>query len=194
MTATAPKAPAAKAAAKATPAKKPQVAAKASAETASKPSTKPGAKPDAAAALAFAMPNFELPETLMPDGAIELAEKSLASARDTFAKTSASVEEQSAAIEKSIDCATKSAKDLNQKTMDAVKSNMDAGFNFLTDLMAVKSFSDAIELQTAFAGKQFETFSAQSKDLQESLTKGIEETSAPVKAAAEKTMESIKAA
>ena len=178
-----------------TPAKRTAAKTKAPAKALAKKAA--AAKPTSAPAFAmpaFEMPSFALPEAVMPEGAVAFAEKSIESARDAFDKTTSSVEEQGAAIEKSFDSATQSAKELNKKALEAAKSNMDAGFNLLSEMMTVKSLSDAVELQTNFVGKQFDALSAQSKDIQETLTKGIQESSAPVKTAAEKAMETIKAA
>lgn len=208
MTTAAKKAPVrkkapAKAAATATPAEEvkaapaKEVAPKAAPEAEVKAET-PKATPKAAeapvAAAMFSLPSFEMPSSLPSQDMVDLAEKSIANARDFYEQTKASLEEQGSALEKSIALATESSKDFQGKMVEAAKSNMEAGFSFLTGLIAAKSISEAIELQTAFAAKQFETVTAQGKDLQDSLTKGLEETTAPIKAAAGKAMESLKIA
>ena len=182
------KAPAKKAAATPAPAK---------AETVEAPALKaekPVATEAPAAAAMFALPSFEMPTALASDDVVDLAEKSIANARDFYEQAKASMEEKSNAFEKSMLAATESSKDLQGKVVEAAKSNIDAGFSFLNGMIAAKSLSEAIELQSSFAAKQFETLSAQGKDIQESLTKSFEEASAPMKAAADKAMESLKVA
>jgi phasin family protein len=76
--------------------------------------------------------------------------------------------------------------------MDAAKANIDAGFAFMKDFMAVKSVSEAVELQTAFARERFDASSAQAKDMQAKVTKMTEEATKPVKDAMAKSMEASK--
>ena len=215
MTTAAKKAPArkkapAKAAATATPAKdikadaapaKKQAAvaasveAKAPAPKKASPTTKKAASeaPAVAAAL-FAMPSYDMPSSLPSQDMVDMAEKTIAKARDFYEQTKSGLQEQSSAIEKSIELATESSKDLQGKMVDAANANIEAGFSFLNGLVAAKTISEAIEFQTEFAAKQFETVSTQSKEIQDSLTKSLEETTAPMKAAAGKAMESLKIA
>ena len=49
--------------------------------------------------------------------------------------------------------------------IDVARANTNATFDFYRQIMTVKSFSEMIELTTAHARKQFETVTAQSKDL-----------------------------
>ena len=78
--------------------------------------------------------------------------------------------------------------------IDVAKSNIDAGFAFLKDFMAVKSVSEAVELQTAFARERFDASTAQAKDMQSKMTKMTEEASKPMKDAVSKSMENFKVA
>lgn len=210
MTTVAKKAPVrkkapAKAAASATPAKDvkaapakpeaekaPVTPAKSETPKATAKAGKGAAEASAAAAALFSMPAFDMPSSLPPQDMVDLAEKSIANARDFYEQAKSSLEEQSSAFEKSMGLVTESSKDLQGKMVDAAKTNMEAGFSLLTGMIAAKSFSEALELQTSFAAKQFETFSAQSKDLQESVSKSLEDAAAPMKAAADKAFDSLK--
>ncbi|WP_114011344.1 phasin family protein [Cohaesibacter intestini] len=210
MTTAAKKAPVrkkapAKAAAAATSSKDVKAAAAASpAEEAKTPAAEPkaaapkarktaGEAPAVAAGL-FAMPSFDMPTSLASHEMTDLAEKSIANARDLYEQAKSSFEDQTSAVEKSFELATESSRDIQGKMVDAARANMDAGFSFLNGLIAAKSISEAIELQTSFAAKQFETLSAQGKDIQDGLTKSMEEATVPMKAAAGKAMESLKIA
>nr|WP_321445691.1 phasin family protein [uncultured Cohaesibacter sp.] len=214
MTTAAKKAPArkkapAKAAATATPAKDikadaapakkqaavaPSVEAKVPAPKTSPTTKKAASEAPAVAAALFAMPSYDMPSSLPSQDMVDMAEKTISKARDFYEQTKSNLQEQSSAIEKSIELATESSKDLQGKMVDAANANIEAGFSFLNGLVAAKTISEAIEFQTEFAAKQFETVSTQSKEIQDSLTKSLEETTAPMKAAAGKTMESLKIA
>jgi phasin len=143
---------------------------------------------------AFDMSAFEMPENPLPDMMRDYAEKSIASAREGYVKAKASVEEGQAALEESVDTAIESTTALNKKVLDATQSNMAAGFDLVRDILGVKTLGDAIELQTAFIRKQFEVVSGQSKDIQDSISKSVEDVSAPVKKIVEKSMDNMKAA
>jgi hypothetical protein len=61
-----------------------------------------------------------------------------------------------------------------------------AACDFASELMGAKSFSDFVELSTAHARKQFETFTAHTKELAELAQKVATETVEPIKANASK--------
>ncbi|MCV6576501.1 MAG: phasin family protein [Cohaesibacter sp.] len=147
----------------------------------------------------FAMPSFDLPNMdlsvqMMPEMVRDMAEKGIASARDNYETARAAADEQNAAVEKSIDTAREAGMELNKKALDAAQANVEAGFNFIRDILAVKSVGDAIEVQTAFARTQFDAVSAQAKDFQETVNKGAQDIVAPVQEALNKNIDAIKAA
>jgi hypothetical protein len=57
--------------------------------------------------------------------------------------------------------------------------------------MTVKSLSEAVELSTAHARKQFETMTAQSKDLAALAQKVATETAEPVKESVSKAFKKV---
>jgi phasin len=70
--------------------------------------------------------------------------------------------------------------------MEMMKANTTATLDFAQELLGIKSPSDAVELWTSHAKKQFEIFSAQSKELTELGQKVATETVEPIKANASK--------
>ena len=67
-----------------------------------------------------------------------------------------------------------------------MKANTTATLEFAQELFGVKSPSDAMELWTSHTRKQFETFTAQAKELAELGQKVATETVEPIKANASK--------
>jgi hypothetical protein len=65
--------------------------------------------------------------------------------------------------------------------IELARSNTNAAFDFATELMTVKSLSEAVELSTAHARKQFDALSAQSKELTALVQKVANETAEPIK-------------
>ena len=51
------------------------------------------------------------------------------------------------------------------KVIEAARENTNAAFDFATRLMTVKSLSEVVELSTAHGRKQYETVTAQTKEL-----------------------------
>jgi phasin len=70
--------------------------------------------------------------------------------------------------------------------MEMMKANTTATLDFAQELLGIKSPSDAVELWTSHAKKQFETFTAQGKELTELGQKVATETVEPIKANASK--------
>ena len=82
--------------------------------------------------------------------------------------------------------ASKGASEYSAKLMEMMKANTTSTLDFAQELLGIKSPSDAIELWSAHARKQFETFTAQSKELAELSQKVATETVEPIKANASK--------
>ena len=137
---------------------------------------------------------FPISTADVPEAFRDMAEKSVAQARENYAKVKAAAEDATDVLEESFETARANTLDLTAATLDAAKSNVDAGFAFLKDFMSVKSLSEAVELQTAFARERFDTSTAQAKDMQAKMTKMSEEASKPVKDVVAKSMEAFKVA
>jgi phasin len=148
----------------------------------------------AAVSAPFEAFSLNLPTVEVPAAFRDFAEKGIAQARDTYAKMKSAAEEATDMVEDTYEAARESAFAIGVKTLDAAKSNTDASFALARDLFGAKTFAEVIELQTAFARKQFDTVSAQVKELQELTTKFVTDAARPVTTQVEKTFKDIKAA
>src|ERR1700686_949104 len=124
---------------------------------------------------------FEVPEQMRA-----LAEKGVSQARDSYAKFKDVAETHNGTIEAVFASASKGASEYSAKLMEIMKANSTANLEFAQELIGVKSPSEALELWTAHAKKQFETFTAYSKELAELSQKVAAETAEPIKASASK--------
>jgi phasin len=124
---------------------------------------------------------FEVPEQMRA-----LAEKGVSQARDSYAKFKDVAESHNGTIEAVFTTASKGAGEYSAKMMEMMKANTTATLDFAQELLGIKSPSDAVELWTSHARKQFEIFSAQSKELTELGQKVATETVEPIKANASK--------
>jgi len=145
---------------------------------ASKPKTKPAGVFEMPK---FEMPKFEMPKVEMPAAFREFAERGVAQAKDTYEKMKAAAEEATDVLETTYSTATKGASDYGLKVIELARANTNAAFDFAGEIMAAKTLSEVVELTSAHARKQFETLTAQSKELSALAQKVATESAEPIK-------------
>jgi phasin len=156
------------------------------------PTTAPKAKakpaPDTFETAKFETPRLEAPNQHATDeGAAlfrEFAQKSIAQAKQTYETLKTAAEESTAVLEDTYQTAAKGVTAYNLKVIEAARTNANATFDFASRFVAVKSFSEAVELSSAHARKQFEALATQSKELAELAQKVASETAEPIRASA----------
>jgi phasin len=135
---------------------------------------------------AFGIPGVEVPAVFR-----DLAERSLAQAKENYERTKAAAEDATDVLEDIYSTAAKGTSDYALKVIEASRTNTNATFDFARDLFAVKSWSEAVELSTAHARKQFETMTAQGKELSALAQKCALETAEPISAGVSKTFSKV---
>ena len=126
----------------------------------------------------FEIPNFEMPKMEIPAAFLEIAEKSVSQAKETYEKMKSAAEEATDVLEDTYATATKGASDYGLKVIEAVRANTNATFDFYAEFVKVKSYSELVELSTSHARKQFEAMTAQTKELTELAQKVTTEIAA----------------
>jgi phasin len=139
----------------------------------------------------FGMPNFEMPKMEIPAAFRELAEKGVSQAKENYEKMRTAAEEATGLMEGTYATASKGASEYGSKVIEAARTNTNAAFDFASELMKAKSFSDFVELSTAHARKQFEVLTAQSKELAALAQKVATETAEPVKESVTKAFKKV---
>ena len=134
----------------------------------------------------FEIPKFEVPNLEVPAAFRELAERSVAQARDGYERMKAVAEEATDVLEGTYATASKGATDYTLKAIEVARANANANFDFACAFMTVKSFSEAVELTSAHARKQFDTFVEQTKDLTAFAQKVAADTTEPLKSGVNK--------
>ncbi len=124
---------------------------------------------------------FEVPEQMRA-----FAEKGVSQARDNYAKFKDAAESHNGTIEAVFTSASKGASAYSAKLMEFMKANTTSALDFAQELLSVKSPTEAVELWTTHTRKQFETLTAQAKELTELSQKVATETVEPIKATASK--------
>lgn len=125
---------------------------------------------------AFSSVTVEAPAALR-----EFAEKGLSQAKDGYEKMKSAAEEASNLLETSCNSAAKGATDYGLRLIETARTNSNATFDFVAELVAARSPSEVIELSTTHARKQFEAFTSQLHDLAGLAQKVVTETTEPIK-------------
>jgi phasin len=123
-----------------------------------------------------------------------VAEKGVEQSKEAYAKFASGTETTQKALQSSFETAKTVGNELSLKTIAALRANAEAGFSHLEALVAVKSPSEFIELQTVFLRKQVEKTVEQAKEFQAVTTKATEDVSKPIKDVFEKAMKDLKVA
>jgi len=129
----------------------------------------------------FDLPNFEIPKFDVPVAFREFAEKGAAQAKDTYDKIKSAAEDSTAMLEDTYAAATKGVTAYNLKLIDAARANTNAAFDFVSQFATVKTLSEAVELSSSHARKQYDAVSAQTKELATLAQKCATETVEPIK-------------
>jgi phasin len=139
----------------------------------------------------FGFPSFEFPRMEVPAAYRELAEKSIAQAKQNYERTKATAEEANELFEATFTTAVRGASEYSLKLIENLRANTNANLDFARDLFAVKSASEAVELSSTHARKQFDTISLQGKELASLVEKVSNDTAEPIKAGFNKALRAV---
>lgn len=121
-------------------------------------------------------------------------ENSAAQGREAYARLKAGFENGQKAIETTFENAKAYGDEMTLKSIAAMRATTEAGFAHVEALVAAKSLSEVVELQSAFVRKALEMSVDQAKDFQSLSSKAATELSKPMKDVVEKSMTELKAA
>jgi phasin len=96
-------------------------------------------------------------------------------------------EETTDLIEDTYATATKGVTEFNLKTLEALRANMNAGFDYAREMAGARTLADAVELSAVHMRKQFDALSAQTKELSAIAQKIATEAAEPIKAGVSKS-------
>jgi phasin len=139
----------------------------------------------------FDIPSFDMPKFEVPAAFREFAEKGIAQTKDAYEKAKAAAEQNTELLETVYTTATEGSTEYGLKLIEIARYNTNAAFTFVEKLFSVKSPSEFIELTTAHSRMQFETLSAQGKELAGLAQKVATETAEPIKSGVEKAMKKV---
>jgi phasin len=139
----------------------------------------------------FDIPSFDMPKFEVPAAFREFAEKGVAQSKEAYEKFKATAEQNTEILETVYSTATQGSTEYGLKLIEIARYNTNAAFTFVEKLFGVKSPSELIEVATAHSRTQFETLSAQGKELAGLAQKVATETAEPIKSGVEKAMKKV---
>lgn len=122
------------------------------------------------------------------------AEKGAEQSKEAYAKVKAGAEETQKLFESTVETAKAASNELSLKAIAALRANAELGFSHLESLVAAKSLSEIVELQTAYLRKRVEMAVDQAKEFQSATSKAAEEVAQPFKGAFDKAVREFKVA
>src|SRR5579885_8981 len=129
----------------------------------------------------FEMPKFDLPKFEMPTAFREFAEKGLSMAKENYEKMKSAAEEATDVLEETYNTASKGCSGYGLKVLEAARTNTNATFDLFGELLTAKSYAEVVERSTAYLRQQFDTMTAQAKELVDEAQKVCTETAEPIK-------------
>lgn len=129
-----------------------------------------------------AIPGMEVPPAVR-----EIAEKGLSTCRENYTKLKESAEQVNSALESTYTTASKGVAQYNAKVIEVLQSNVNSAFDYFNSMLTAKTVAEAVELSAGHARKQFESLTAQAKDLSALAQKVAADSSEPLKSSIEKS-------
>lgn len=129
----------------------------------------------------FEMPKFEMPKMEVPAAFRELAEKGIAQAKGNYDKMKSTAEQATDMLEETYTTASAGCSGYGLKLIETARTNSNAAFDLFGQLLTAKSYSEVVESTTAYMRAQFETLTAQAKELSEHAQKVATDTAEPIK-------------
>ena len=102
-------------------------------------------------------------------------------AKENYEKMKTAAEEATEMLEDSYAKASKGFSGYGLKLIETARANSNAAFDLFGEVLSAKSVSEVVELYTAFARTQFDTVTAQTKELADHAQKVATETVEPIK-------------
>jgi phasin len=129
---------------------------------------------------------FETAASQYPEMFREAAEKSVEQAKQGYTRIRTAAEDATDLVEDTYLTATRGATEFNLKAIDALRANVNSSFDYARELLAAKSFSEAMEISATHMRQQVEAFSEQAREFSALAQKVATDTSEPFKSSVAK--------
>ena len=116
-----------------------------------------------------------------PRPCARLTEKNIAQMRETYERSKDALENVMQSWERSFDAAGQGAVALNRKIIDIAQRNINSSFDLAKSLAGAKNLAEeAVEMQSAYWRKQFDTLAAQAEEVRTLSTQVAADAAKPI--------------
>jgi len=100
--------------------------------------------------------------------------------RETYERSKDALENVMQSWERSFDAAGQGAVALNRKIIDIAQRNINSSFDLAKSLAGAKNLAEAVEMQSAYWRKQFDTLAAQADEVRTLSTQVAADAAKPI--------------
>ena len=119
--------------------------------------------------------------TEVPSSLIDVFEKSVARAKDAHEKVASIMEHSTGAFEEAFTCANRGQAEYRAKIMEITRANANLAFDLAREMCEAKTIGDILGSAVAHQRRQFETATAQMKELSALTQKVVREATEPIR-------------
>lgn len=105
-------------------------------------------------------PHLEVPEAVR-----KMAEQNIAQAREAYDRFMTMARQAQQMMNNSSGFMTDAAKDLQSRAMQYTEANMEAGFDFVTELSKARDLKEYLEIQARHTQRSIKTYGEQAQEL-----------------------------
>lgn len=133
-------------------------------------------------------------DTVVPEAARELAEKTVAQTREAYERSKDALEAALETVERSYDALGQGAAALNRKIIEIAQRNINSGFDLAKSLATAKTLAEIVELRATYWRKQFTVLAAQAEEVRALYAKVADEMTGPIKEHVTRTLDELRKA
>jgi phasin len=133
-------------------------------------------------------------DSVVPEAARELAEKTVAQTREAYERSKDALEAALETVERSYDALGQGAAALNRKIIEIAQRNINSGFDLAKSLATAKTLAEIVELRATYWRKQFTILAAQAEEVRALYAEVADEMTRPIKEHVTRTLDELRKA
>jgi phasin len=133
-------------------------------------------------------------DTVVPEAARELAEKTVAQSREAYERSKDALEATLQTVDRSYDALSQGAAALNRKIIEIAQRNINSGFDLAKSLATAKTLAEIVELRATYWRKQFTVLAEQAEEVRALYAKVADEMTGPIKEHVTRTLDELRKA
>ena len=133
-------------------------------------------------------------DTVFPEAARELADKTVAQTREAYERSKNSLEAALETVERSYDALGQGVTALNRKIIEIAQRNIDSGFDLARSLATAKTLAEIVELRATYWRKQFGDLAAQAEEVRALSAQVAGDIVEPIKAHMNRSVDEVRKA